>query len=386
MKLGVVILDADDRIVEGGPAGIPFLELLAPWSRAKGRLLCDVIRNEGGAYDWELEFGAGGRTRIRRVVGGRSGSAITIAVAETAADALAVLEEGTRAATGGDAALRGAAGALGRKHRRRPAESDDVFRDLWRVTGELAAAHRELVRKNNQLELLRADRDRMLGMVVHDLRTPLQAVRMAATILERASSAPAEALVLGERIERASTMMLRLIDDLIDLSAIQSGELKLEISDCDLRATIEAAVGVVALVAHERGVAVRPHVDPNLAIRADCARLEQVLMNLVENAVRHTKPGSEVVVDAMMEASSVHVRIADRGPGVPPDLRERIFQPWTQGAARGRAGLGLAISRRIVEAHGGQIWCEDRPGGGAVFAFSLPAGAESPQAAVVRGA
>jgi signal transduction histidine kinase len=147
----------------------------------------------------------------------------------------------------------------------------------------------------------------------------------------------------------------------------------------------------MAPAARAGGVAVRAEIDPSLVpAHANPERIQRVLFNLIQNAIRHTPTDGSVTVRAASDGPSVEIEVADTGEGIAPGDRERVFEPFQQGAGRaarsdGSAGLGLAISRAIVEAHGGRIWVVEEPGsdahGGARVRFSLPREAPSPLAA-----
>lgn len=208
----------------------------------------------------------------------------------------------------------------------------------------------------------------MLAVVVHDLRSPLQVVKMAAEMLVEGALPPDTIRDLGRRMRHSIDSMVYLMDDLLDLSAVESGELKLDLKEHDLSEVVEKAVSVARLSAAANSITVEHVPDPSgLRVLVDPRRMEQVLTNLLDNAVRHTGPETTVTVRANATPDFAELRVSDRGPGVPKNLRDRIFEPYRQGSKKGRSGLGLAISRRIMDGHGGTLTYEPRPGGGATF-------------------
>jgi signal transduction histidine kinase len=233
------------RLGSDGEAPADPCDLMAPWSGAKCQLLIDTVLKEGGGYDWELDLAAPGGTVSLRVVGGRGEGGAALGFGTTAPAALEALEVATRDLPSGDEILRNALRARFRSSEQTPAAQDDMFRELWRVNSELAAAHRELIRKNRELEAMRGDRNRMLGMVVHDLRSPLNVVRLAIGILTDGEPAPEKVADLARRVEHGVEMMLRLIDDLLDLSSVEAGELELELGPCDAGRVVERAASMV---------------------------------------------------------------------------------------------------------------------------------------------
>ena len=222
----------------------------------------------------------------------------------------------------------------------------------------------------------RARRD-LVAAVSHDLRTPITSLRLLAEAVR-------DELVDGEAREEYLRRMgthvhalSALIDDLFELTRLEAG---------DIRWGLER-VAVDEVVA-ETGEAMRAHADAGAVhvatelpdggawARTNPEQLQRVLFNLLQNAIRHTPPDGSVVVRAEPHDGALEIEVADTGHGIPPDERERVFEPFVQGRARaartdGSAGLGLAIARAIVEAHGGRIWLEDA-GTGTRVRFSLP--------------
>lgn len=226
-------------------------------------------------------------------------------------------------------------------------------------------------------EAVRA-RDEMLAVVSHDLKSPLGAILASATLLERTAPAGPE----GERVRRSagivvrtSARMARLVGDLLDLAAIDSGRLSIAPSPLSPWEVIEEAAEAIRPLAAEAGVhvAVQPP-GPAPLVHGDRARLEQVLVNVLSNAVKVSPRGGSVCVGYRRRGGHVVFSVADSGPGIAPEDRARVFERYWRGgdADYQGTGLGLAIARGIVEAHGGQIWAATRRGRGAIFRFSVP--------------
>jgi two-component system sensor histidine kinase KdpD len=219
-------------------------------------------------------------------------------------------------------------------------------------------------------------RTSLLSSLSHDLRTPLGVITGAASSLQEAGdgmSGPARRELLDSIMEE-SQRMNRLIRNLLDMIRVETGSLQVQKEWQPL----EDAIGVALIRLDERlrehPVEVRLPRDLPL-VPLDAVLLEQVFINLLENAVKYTPAGTPVEVSAVAGPGVVTVSVADRGPGLPPGEAERVFEKFYRGAdaAPGKGvGLGLTISRGIVMAHGGRIWAENRPSGGAVFRFTLP--------------
>lgn len=235
-----------------------------------------------------------------------------------------------------------------------------------------------------------AARDDILGVVSHDLRNPLSAISMCARVL--LDSPPEDAGArreLADAILQSTHLMQRLIQDLLDVSTIESGRLKVHRHRESLAPIVDAALNMVRESADERGVALVRELAAILPdIDVDAMRIEQVLANLLGNAVKFTERGGRVLVSGETDGDLVRVRVSDTGCGIPPEHLPRIFDRYWHARRQSRTvgtGLGLAIARGIVEAHGGAIAVESTPGVGTTFVFTLPAASDAPPAEVGSG-
>lgn len=218
-------------------------------------------------------------------------------------------------------------------------------------------------------------RDEVLAVVSHDLRNPLnifgltlRAMRMAA-ITEGARRE-----ILG-RAERAYDRMVRLLDDLLDVVRIDEGTLRVKREPVDLSPLLTETVELQRPLAAEKGVALE--LDPlreTILLELDHERFAQVMANLIGNAIKFTPTGGRVAVRATKQAGAVVIAVSDTGPGIPPEHLPHVFDRFWQshGFTKQGVGLGLAIAKGIVEAHGGRIAASSEPGRGAVFSFSIP--------------
>lgn len=241
---------------------------------------------------------------------------------------------------------------------------------------ERARLHRESV----QIEVLRrtdALRAALLSSVSHDLRTPLSSIKVAASSLLQEDVQWDEETRRGfaRTIEREADRLNRLVGNLLDMSRIEAGALKPEKEWYMFSALLQDVLGRMQPLLNGR--AVRVSVPDDLPpVEMDYVQIDQVLTNLLENAVRYTPAGSPIEISVEVKDGELLVSVADRGPGIPPEDLERIFDKFYRVRTRQRnisgSGLGLAVCRGLIEAHGGQIWAENRPDGGAVFRFTLP--------------
>jgi signal transduction histidine kinase len=220
----------------------------------------------------------------------------------------------------------------------------------------------------------------LVASVSHDLRTPITALQLLAEALD--DDLVADPATRREYLARMTThvrALSALIDDLFELSRLESGDIAWTMERVAVHALVTETVDAMRPHAEAESVAVRAELDPRLPdARANPEQIQRVLFNLIQNAIRHTPADGSVVVRAVPAeaAEAVEVEVADSGAGIPQAERDRVFEPLFQGrdhAARtdGGAGLGLAIARAIVEAHGGRIWLEDAPIGARVR-FRLP--------------
>ncbi len=262
---------------------------------------------------------------------------------------------------------------------RAPSHRDDGV--LAAVAAQLGSAieRDRLRREAAQAEVLRgADEAKraLLHSVSHDLRTPLSSIIAGATSLRQQdvtwSDEEREEFLSG--IEDEARRLDRFVGQLLSVSRIEAGTLRPQKDWHDLRSLIEDVVESVRSRAagHRFRVEVPDGVSP---VRVDQVEIAQVLTNLIENAVKYAPEGTEVVIEAGIDGDDVHVRVSDRGPGVPLGAAHRIFEPFERAVRDGTpagTGLGLAVAKSFVEAHGGKIWAEPRTGGGSTFAFSVP--------------
>jgi signal transduction histidine kinase len=237
---------------------------------------------------------------------------------------------------------------------------------------------RELKRQRDDLLRLQLQKERLTAFVVHDLKNPVNAMDLHAQLLLRQKGLSESARESATHIRTAARQLTQMILNLLDLSKGDEGQLSPKRSYVDLPKLVSEVLSELGVYAEGHGVtlkgsikAERLHVDEDL--------FRRTLTNLVENAVRHAPQGTSVTVSAVTVEGGTELRVADEGPGVPPEMREKVFDPFVQVDAgdrlvgRGSRGLGLSFCKLAVEAHGGRIWIEDGAPG-AVFCMRLPHG------------
>jgi signal transduction histidine kinase len=247
----------------------------------------------------------------------------------------------------------------------------------------------ELRHLNEQLKSLDKLKDDFMSSVTHELRTPLTSIRALTELVRDTPDMPAEqrqhflGLVVAE-----SERLTRLVNQVLDLAKIESGNAQWASADVDLGALAEQAVATTAELFRERGAIVMLQRDEALpTLKADPDRLLQVLLNLLSNAAKFVPPGQgRVQVRLLRRAQQLTVQVQDNGPGIPPEQQALVFEKFRQGGdAHHRpqgTGLGLPISRQIIEHFGGRLWLTSAPGQGACFGFDLPIPLPIPQQAM----
>lgn len=250
--------------------------------------------------------------------------------------------------------------------------------ELRRMRVELGAQYELLRGQRDHLMRAQLMKERLMAFVVHDLKNPVASMDVQAQMLLRDKGISASSRAMLTQMRAEAKNLTRMIGNLLDIAKADEGKLSVALGDVDVVALVAGVVAEIEPVAEARGVSLSTDVGPSLA-RADADLLRRVLVNLVENAVRHTPKGREVGIVARAEARSFVFEVTDAGPGVADAMRTKIFDPFVQldgsasHASRGGRGLGLAFCKLAVVAHGGTIEVVDREGEeGAVFRLSLP--------------
>jgi signal transduction histidine kinase/HAMP domain-containing protein len=242
-----------------------------------------------------------------------------------------------------------------------------------------ARLFREIEEKGRQLEVASRHKSQFLANMSHELRTPLNAILGYTELIIDSiyGEVPEKIREVLERVEKSGRHLLGLINDVLDLSKIEAGQLTLSLTDYSMHDVVQTVFTAVESLAAEKRLALKVSVPPDLPpAKGDERRLAQVLLNLVGNAIKFTEEG-EVRVQAAVSDSGFVVSVADTGPGIAEADQQKIFEEFQQADGsstrkKGGTGLGLSIAKRIIELHGGRIWVESRPGAGSIFRFTVP--------------
>ena len=239
------------------------------------------------------------------------------------------------------------------------------------------AAEEALIAARDAAESASRAKSEFLASMSHELRTPLNAILGFSELFRLDQSLPAQTREGAAEIERAGRHLLALVDDVIDLARIEAGRLDLVMELVDVGMAVAQCVALVEPLARKRGIAVRRDADAHAMVSADRLRLRQVMLNLLSNAIKYNRALGTVQVRVAEQLGTVRISVADTGEGIAPELRPRVFSSFDRlGEERGQiegAGIGLVITKRIVEAMGGTIGFDSEAGVGSVFWVQLPA-------------
>ena len=229
-----------------------------------------------------------------------------------------------------------------------------------------------------RLKQLENTRQEFVANVSHELRTPLSLIKgYVETLIDHAKDKPEYLTRFLEIIEKHADRLTFLIEDLLTISRLESGQVSLNLLKLDLREAVQRCCDDLESKAAEKGVVFHNDVPPGLFARADGDRIQQVLTNLVDNAIKYGRRDGRVNIGARLaDGNKIEVWVKDDGPGIPPDAIERIFERFyrvdkARSREAGGTGLGLSIVKHIVQAHGGEVWAQSELGKGAEFYLTL---------------
>lgn len=230
-----------------------------------------------------------------------------------------------------------------------------------------------------RLKQLENTRREFVANVSHELRTPLSMIKgYVETLIDGAKDKPEVATKFLQTIEKHADRLTYLIEDLLTISRLESGQIVMNLQRAELRGVAAHVVTDLESRAAAKQVRLHNEVPADAIARADAERLQQVLFNLVDNAIKYGRAGGSVVIGTQpSERKQVELWVRDDGPGIPPEAQTRVFERFyrvdkARSRDAGGTGLGLAIVKHIVQSHGGEVWVESEPGQGATFHFTLP--------------
>lgn len=233
-------------------------------------------------------------------------------------------------------------------------------------------AHEEELVKLNELK------NRFLGIAAHDLRNPLHAINLSCELVLRDLEQPKEQIKKAvNMINTATGRMKALVEDLLDISVIESGMLELQLRSGSLNKLLKERAYFLSIVAERKGISIHSELSDLPDFPFDSNRVSQVIDNLLSNAIKFSPTGSNIYLNLTQDGYRAVVSVKDEGPGVSTEDQNRLFVEFQRAGAQPTGGekctgLGLAIVKKIVNAHGGDVWVKSSPGAGATFGFTLP--------------
>ena len=259
-------------------------------------------------------------------------------------------------------------------------ELEEKRTELERVNSELEETNKELNEANAKLRELSEMKEEFLALTTHDLRSPLTVISGVISFFTsgRLGDLTPEQKNMVAMMERNAQSLIELVNDLLDASKLESGTLRLEIASIELRSLINELRETMEPLAREKGLTMEEEIPEDVPlVEADRPKVRRILVNLVSNAVKFTSRGGRVAIRAARENDMLRISVSDTGVGIAPDDVARLFDKYEQ--ARSRAtrgekgtGLGLYITKQLVELHGGEIKVESEIGRGSTFSFTLP--------------
>jgi signal transduction histidine kinase len=250
-----------------------------------------------------------------------------------------------------------------------------------RLEEEVHKATSDLALANEELKTLDRLKSEFLATMSHELRSPLTSIRGGLDYLRRTESAPDRQNYL-HIMDKNVSRLTHLVTDIFDITRIEAEKIDWNFAAADMAELVGEIVEIMGPLAQDRGLRLCVQPSGPMVALADVERIEQVIVNLTDNAIKYSPQGGVISFALQNEGGEIRIQVRDQGPGIPPGDREAIFKKFHTTPSSGRGekpggtGLGLAICSQIVRAHGGRIWAQDNEGGGSVFTFTLPAAQE----------
>lgn len=386
---------ADGAIIEivrdgdgAAHCGASFFELVDSDSRAKAIAFFDALRQQKAVFGWEMNVAKNdGGVESMHFAGAlaefceaSAGESFLIVAAASRRAVSRVYNDLARLSGEQANSLRSALKDLSMQMREQADRDSHFYDELSRLNNELTTAQRELARKNAELARLNEQKNLFLGIASHDLRNPLEVISMYSEFLLENENGllNKEQLDFIGKIYGSSAFMLNLVNDFLDYSKIEAGRFELRKSKVNLFDLIERTVARFRFIAAKKRIEIGFRAAEDLpAVNADESKLEQVLNNLISNAIKFSPVESVIEIALQTDEGGVILSVRDRGAGIAADELETLFNPFVEGGTKASggeksSGLGLAIVKKIVEGHGGAVRFETAPGKGTVFHVSLP--------------
>ncbi|MFO7848740.1 MAG: HAMP domain-containing sensor histidine kinase [Spirochaetia bacterium] len=362
-------------------SGMPLTSVIDPDSIQKFFTFLYRLREENALYDWSINVDCNGSVLELFFVGGAHGDEILIVASTSRKGAGSYFTELVQMNNEQTDIIRSTmkqsleGGGAPKEN-----DNEELFQDFSRLNNELADLQRDLQKKNRKLEKTIQERDKYLGMVAHDFRNPLSGFSGMCKLLLEGDMGELEdeqqeiILLMKENSEH----MLQMVNDMLDLSSIDTGTLNLNLDTVDLIGEVKSRVDINRQISRKKNISIEFSTDAaSLPIRIDRVKINQVLDNLLSNAIKFSHSETVIKVNAESTEEKVSLEVADQGQGIPEEEMSKLFKPYSHISVHSTGGekstgLGLAISHRIVEGHGGTLTAESSVGEGTVFRVTLP--------------
>jgi signal transduction histidine kinase len=259
-------------------------------------------------------------------------------------------------------------------------EVEDLRKSFISLNNDLNNLTRELQKKNVQLSKLNDQKNEFIGMAAHDLRNPIGVIMgYSEFILEEAQGQlPEDHIRFLRIILSSSEFMLKMLNDLLDIAKIESGKLNLDKQVINPTTFINNNITLNRVIAEKKNIKIKVEIFEKLPeINADPDKLEQVLNNLISNAIKFSNPETDILLRAFSGRDEITISVKDHGQGINKEEQKKLFMPFSNLSSKTTGGekstgLGLSITKKIILGHGGKIWVESKPGQGTTFYFSIP--------------
>lgn len=371
----------DEHILPESIIGNLFFSIVVPGDLEKALNFFLELKTNGTAIGWEINLPTPTGAETFSFFGGLLDDRIGIAAATTQNGAQALFADFTRMNNEQVNMIR----TIAKQNKELQALGGEpavnYYEELSRLNNDLVNMQRELFKKNKELDELNKLKNEFLGIAAHDLRSPLSVIiGYSQYVLEETKGILSDDhQYMIDAILTSSKFMLQLLNDLLDVSAIESGKLNLNLDKINLVNIVKRNVELNNVISQKKNISICLNTHPSIPdIVCDGGKIEQVLNNLIGNAVKFSMPGTAIRVGIRKAEAEVVVSVADQGPGIPDAELGKLFKPFVTTSVQSTAGekstgLGLSIVRNLVLGHKGKIWVESKLGEGSTFYFSLPA-------------
>lgn len=371
------VLRDDQNLIPVGGEGMLFFRLVDSASRSKAMNFLSEIKSHGAVLDWEMNIQTEEKIVTFYFAGGKVDNSLLITAATNSLIATRLYDDMLQINNEQTNLLRAALKDLTDRDYKRT--ENKLYDEISQLNNELVSIQRELARKNAELSRLNELKNQFLGMAAHDLRNPLHVISTYSEFLldDLSSILDSEQVDFLTTIHDQSQFMARLINDLLDVATIESGKLQLDLQPVDLIKLTENNLVRNRLIAARKKITLLLETSPIHPLLLDPTKIEQVLDNLITNAIKFSPTGSKVTIRVQSTEKEVLLTVQDEGQGIPAEEVEKLFKPFQRTSVKSTAGekstgLGLAIVKRIIEEHGGKIWLKSQVGLGSTFFISLP--------------